>query len=212
MGQTTLVYRKIKFDSDEEVFVAMWLQELKEAGYVKKWDRSTTPIQMTQGFKIPYIKTTVLKTKTKKEKKEYTVLRPSEYTPDFEVIWTFEGWDVFVSPLMDGPLFNTEKLFLSEFYDKPTLIEVKPSFFDQNNMERLFRLNQKWIWDKHKIFVNLIDPITLFKKTFMPKECECFFKYKKLPSSGPNKGKVKVGDWKMTWKPRSYKDFEMSII
>jgi len=65
-----------------------------------------------------------------------------------------------------------------------TYIEVKPPF-DRNNMERLFKLNQKWMLQKHDVFINLVKIKELFEKTFTPKE------YLTTPS-----GKKRVLRWK----------------
>jgi hypothetical protein len=64
--------------------------------------------------------------------------------------------------------------------------------FDQNNMERLFKVNQKWMWQKHGIFVNLIKPQELFQKTFTPAE------YLRTPTGKPRK---------LNFKPRNLFDF-----
>ena len=48
-------------------------------------------------------------------------------------------------------------------------MEIK-GVFDRNNMTRLFRQNQAWIYDKHRIFVDLFLIPKLFAKTFTPKK------------------------------------------
>ena len=199
----SLIYKEIAFDSPEEVFVAMWLDELQHVGYVKEWKRATDPINITKGLKLPYIKITKLKTKTKTEKKFHTFLRPSEYTADFSVKWTIYGWIKFVND-PNNP-YDKNKIFFTRLSDVAMLIEVKPSF-DQYNMERLFVLNQKFIWDKYKVFVNLVEPIELFKKTFMPAEAAPYFRYKIVPKKAQATGKKK-GDWKMDWIPKTLKQF-----
>ena len=140
--KTTLVYKGVKFDSDEEVFVAMWLQELKDAGLVTRWSRAELPYHMTAGLKRDYIKVTQLKTKLKRETRTKTVLRPSEYTPDFIVNFSAEGIRHFVGLLGDNDTFIPDMVF---YKNTPgVVLEVKPTF-DQNNMERLFVLNQKFL-------------------------------------------------------------------
>lgn len=204
MPLTNLLYKGIHFDSDEEVFVAMWLEELKEKEMVRCWTHPKEAHPLTPGLKILYKKITKLKTKTKTETKSHTILRASEYTPDFEVLWTIEGAYKLVTWIKDH-LNSSPKLFFAKFWDKPTPIEVKPSF-DQNNMEREFVLKQKYIWDKHQIFVNLVEPMSLFKKTFVPSLAAPYFKYKKSPT-GKNKGKKGPGDWKMDWEPKTIDQF-----
>lgn len=199
MGVTSLVYKGIKFDSDEEYFIAVWLDTLQQAGHVIKWRKTKLPIPLTDGIKIDYVKTTKLKTKTKIENKSKELLKPSEYTPDFEAIF---GAGPFVSAIYEHA--KLDALFYTHEFPKVWL-EVKPAF-DQNNMERLFKNNQKFVWHLHKIFVNLVEPVELFKKTFLPDELAPYFKYKKLPT-GKNKGKKKVGDWKFDWIPKTLKEY-----
>jgi hypothetical protein len=199
-----IVWKGILFDSDEEMFFAMWLEELKEVGYVRQWKRAVDSISLTDGLKISYIKVTKLKTKTKHEEKEFTVLRPSEYTTDFDVTFTPEGIMRLVNYITPAGSFEITRPFFSNERLRG-LFEIKPGF-DQNNMERLFKNNQKFIWDKYKIFVNLVEPIELFKKTFLPSEAAPYFKYKVVPKKAKAKGKVK-GDFKFDWKPKTIKEF-----
>jgi hypothetical protein len=201
-----LVYNGTKFDSAEETYFAMWLDELQKAGYVRKWRKCSDAIPLTDGLKISYVKTTQLKTKIKHEDKDFIVLRPSEYTPDFDVIFTPEGIVQFVNYIEPAAVagFDTNRPFFSNERLR-CFFEIKPSF-DQNNMERLFRNNQKFIWDKHKIFVNLVEPVALFKKTFLPLSAYPFFKYRKSPTGKKNKNK-KVGDWKMDWSPVTLENY-----
>lgn len=202
-NKTTLVYNGIKFDSDEEVFVAMWLQELQDAGFVKRWSRTEVAFPMTQGLKRNWVKETQLKTKLKQELKTDTLLRPSEYTPDFIVNFSAEGIERFVGILEPATEYKTGKLF---YKNTPgVIIEVKPSF-DQNNMERLFKLNQKFLWDKEKIFVNLVEPVALFEKTFIPLAAIPYFQYKVITKKLIAKGKKK-GDWKLNFIPKTLKEY-----
>lgn len=207
MGTAQLIYTGVKYDSKEEIWFAMWLQELMDAGYVQRFQKTMIPMPLTEGLTFQYEKVTKLKTKVKTETKTHILLRPSEYTPDFQVIFTDKGKELFLSEISNNP--NKDKLFFYTGYERHVFFEIKPSF-DQNNMERLFRNNQKFIWDKHKIFVNLVEPIELFKKTFLPLQAQDDFKYKKAPT-GKNKGKKSVGDWKMDWTPKTLKEFLCSL-
>jgi len=213
-----IIWKGVLFDSNEEMFFAMWLQELKTYGYVTEWKKNQESIDITKGTKLYYIKYTQLKTKLKKEEKAFTLLRPSEYTCDFEILWTLEGMNKFLFQISEnqretvtkhiekrGGITNpTEALFFSAEYNT-TFVEVKPDF-DQNNMERAFVLNQKFIWDKYKIFVNLIEPVELFKKTFLPLAVVPYFQYKVVPKKAQLKGKIK-GSWKMDWIPKTITEY-----
>lgn len=216
MSQTNLMFKEIHFDSDEEVFMAMWLEELKEKGYIACWKKIIEPIPLTKRYKIEYTKSTQLKTKIKKEKKEFTLLRPSEYTPDFEIHWTRTGFEKFLYNLIAHKLSTDRReyeqlitdphkaLFFSKEYNE-TLVEIKPAF-DMQNMERGFVHKQKYLWDKLQIFVNLVEPVELFRKTFLPLLAASYFKYKKSPT-GKNKGKKGPGDWKMDWIPKTINEY-----
>lgn len=210
MSVTNLKYQDIFFDSDEEVFFAMWLEELKNHGYVADWRKMYHPMILTTGLKVPYKKITQLKTKIKVEDKEKTLLNPSEYTPDFRVYFTEKGYENLASWIAVGD-FNPSSLFYAENNGEQKkemvmhVVEVKPAF-DQQNMERLFRNNQKFVWDKHKIFVNLIEPIALFEKTFVPLEAMPYLVYRKKPTSAKNKHK-NVGDFKYNFKPKTINEF-----
>ncbi len=209
MAVTNLMFNGVHYDSDEEVFVAMWLQELKDAGFLDEFGRCKTPFSLTNGLSIPYTKKTVLKTKTKTEQKLLTLLRPSEYKYDFYIMFNLMAYEKgILGEVADSFCeYDYEDIKNIVIWDSGTYtyLEVKPSF-DQNNMERLFVNNQKFLWDKRKIFVNLVEPVELFKKTFIPSLAAPYFKYKKAPT-GKNKGKKGVGDWKFDFIPKTLNEF-----
>lgn len=64
------------------------------------------------------------------------------YTPDFKVEWNNEF-----------PYLFRKKWYVHK--NNIIWIEVKPSF-DRHNMTRLFKINQKWMIDKHGIYVMLL--------------------------------------------------------
>lgn len=191
-------------DSQEEVWTAMWLQELKDAGYVNDWFKILLPIHIFEPVEFYYNKVTVLKTKTKEELKKFTLLNDLDYTPDFQVTWTSAGMKHFVSRIADIEI-NPKSWFFCDNPLNTTLIEVKPNF-DQNGKTAKFSIIQKILWSVHKRFVDLILPEKLFEGTFMPKEAMPDFKYRKAPT-GKNKGKKGPGDWKTDYVPKSLKEF-----
>lgn len=191
-------YKGILMDSQEEVWFAMWLQELKKNGYIVTWDKVTKPMEITKAVKFPYIKETKLKTKIKTESKEFTLLNAMNYTPDFSIFWTDYGWIKFGSPLTNP---KKDSIFFSGGSIDDTLVEIKPSF-DQNNMTRDFITKQKFIFDKFKLFINLIFPEELFEDTFMPEEAMEDFIYKRDTKT------KKKGDWKTNYIPKAFKDFQ----
>lgn len=154
-GQNT---SNLDVDSNEELYIVWWLEELRDNGYVVSYERCVSFV-LSDNIQL---------TKTKKQKKGCKqviaqLLSGHNYTPDFKVFWHETAIGVFVSLNLDLPL--------NGFWENGKLIsyvEVKPAF-DQNNMTRLFKINQKWIYQVYHIFINLIVPIKLFEKTFVPK-------------------------------------------
>lgn len=211
MALTNLMYKGHHFDSDEEVFFAMWASELWDAEIITKWIPHPGEIEITSGLKVPYIKKTKLKTKVKIEEKDFTVLRPHVYSMDFILKQDLRSkgihklFECLIFPYEDRDRFNKDAPLFYSGASYNVYIEIKPSF-DQNNMERLFKINQKVLWEYDKIFVNLVEPMELFRKTFLPSAAEQYFRYKVVPKKAQAKGKVK-GDFKFDWTPKTLKQF-----
>lgn len=194
------IYRGTIFDSREEVWFAMWCQELKERGYIYNWYKASIPLQVINPLKIEYIKKIELKTKTRYESKEFNLLKGLSYTPDFYITWTLKGLREFVSPMSQD--INPNKWFFTPFLNDGNqsnegVVEVKPTF-DQHGKTARFSIIQKIVWDKLQIFVDLIIVEDLFKSTFMPAEAVPEFQYKI---------KAKKGQWKCKYIPKTLKQF-----
>jgi hypothetical protein len=202
-------YKGQIFDSREEVWMAMWLEELKDFEYVETWERFVKPIKLFDAVQYPYTKITELKTKMKSERKVFNLLYDLTYTPDFRVKWSEKGWDHFVSIIATG--LNPKSWFFGTYEANGwTYIEVKP-VYDQNDKTAKFSVIQKILWNVKKIFVDLIIPEKLFEGTFMPQEVIPEFKYKKKPT-GKNKGIKGPGDWKVNYTPKTLNEFLNGIV
>lgn len=206
MGKVIHQYEGTLLDSQEEVWIAMWLDELKGAGYVDHWYKETKSIKIFESTTFPYIKVTQLKTKTKRETKTFTLLQDLQYTPDFYVEWSLRAEGVFFSELGNGNMgIDPNSWFFVNRDHGQGWIEVKPNF-DQNGKTAKFSIIQKILWNTRGLFVDLIQPEKLFEGTFMPLKAMGDFKYKKNPT-GKNKGKKTVGDWKTNYVPKTLKEF-----
>jgi len=159
-------YNGIAVDSQEEIMTIMYIEELIEAGYVKKLERAES-IRLSERLENKYTQVVEMKTKTKEVEKNQVLLEEHIYTPEFKITWSQAGSELFVDSLV-GSTGKLNKPFI-KVYGYDTFIEVKPEF-DQNSMERLFKINQKWVWDKHGVYINLVKPLKLFEKTFVPKK------------------------------------------
>jgi len=170
-NQTTIkmTEQNLKLDSDEEMYFYWWLKELKERGFIKHIELQPSPFSLSESLKSSYIEQ--LKTKEKTSSEE---LMPKHiYTADVFIIWTEYALNKFTT-LIDSKIKKTSsrsmQFIISQKNDKGDIysfVEVKPSF-DQNNMTRLAKLNQKWVYEKHGIYVNIVIPEKHFNKSFTP--------------------------------------------
>ena len=158
---------KTTLDSDEEKHFLAWLNELVKEGYVSSYDHHPSPFLLssakTYNVAIPR-KTMSAKVETRE------LIKPHIYTPDFYVVWTDKAYGVFIEDIK-SIVTNRNVPFLAN-YDKNnnrfySIMEVKADF-DQNNMTRLFVINQKWILESGDIYIDLCKIPSLFKKTFTP--------------------------------------------
>jgi len=161
---TTGEYKGIVYDSLEELAFLQWASELKRAGYIRSITRSESFL-LSESFTNDF----VVQKGTSSKPSSQSLLQGHSYTPEFVIYWERKArdknllWTETQQSKFDG-LFITLK-------DDPlaTYIEIKP-LWDQNNMERLFKINQKWMKQKFGIFVNLVKCPELFEETFTPAE------------------------------------------
>lgn len=162
------VYKGIDYDSLEELAFLQWASDLIKAGYIDSIERAESFL-LCDGLVINYAE----QLKTKSKPMQQGILHGHSYTPEFRILWTKKGRETFVDDVHESK--KHEKLLLGRFRVEEsriateTYIEIKP-VWDQNNMERLFKVNQKWMWQKHGIFVNLVKCPLLFAETFTPQE------------------------------------------
>jgi hypothetical protein len=167
-----VIEKEIQFDSDEEMYFYWWLEELRQAGYIKEIIRDVEPFDLSSRLSITYTVKTQLKTKIKEKEKDITILHPHIYTADFKVIWADKALHklhepIFVVGSNINILFYSNVVFPDPNGIVFSFFEVKPTY-DQNNMTRLFTVNQKWVWDKFAVFINKVIPEKLFSDTFTP--------------------------------------------
>jgi len=172
---------KEQFDSSEEMHLFWWLTELKEAGFIETIETQPSPFPLSEQIWCEYEKQ--MKTKTKMVNEE--VMKGHIYTTDVFVIWNKNALNKFTT-LIDSPVQKVHKRSMKYIISQEkdgviySFIEVKPSF-DQNNMTRLAKINQKWVWEKFRTYVNIVIPSKHFNKTFTP------MKYFFTDKSGANR-------------------------
>ena len=160
-------YQGIDYESQEELFILWYFFELKEAGIVKSIERGES-FNLSDERSEKYYETKQLKTKTKKIEKKVTLLREHVYTPDLKVTWNKDIYSKFITGGITFTKYIPFYYTTCEFGNPVTYVEIKPDFNLSNNMERIFIINQKWTYNKFKVYVNLVKPKELFEKTFTP--------------------------------------------
>ena len=161
----------LKLDSDEEKYFYWWAKELQDLGFIKSITLQPEPFNLLEPLKVEYFEQ--MKTKSKYVNEE--IMKGHIYTPDVLIEWSDETEKM---NIVETDLYSDlrkKKRSSLQFLMSQTLkggkrvsyVEVKPSF-DQNNMTRLAKINQKWVYDKYGIYVNIVIPEKHFDKTFTP--------------------------------------------
>ena len=161
-----LDYYKEECASKEEMYFTWWIAELQQAGIITGWEFEPENFRLSEPVEHNYIK----QLKTKAKDCVETVLREHIYTPDFKVYWGFDGAEKFITHMHDVEKINSRMIHI--LIHPITYIEIKPKF-DKHNMTRLFKINQKWVFEKYGRIVSLVKPIggkkCFFARTFTPK-------------------------------------------
>lgn len=161
--QNTGKYRDLDYDSLEELYFFHWCYDLLDRGYIKSIVRAE-PYRLSDAITNNYIK----RLKTKSKPMTQKVLDGHIYTPEVKIVWTERSlpilW-VYGTPVKK----DKEHLFVAhkEGNEIFSIVEIKP-MHDFKNMERLVRLNIKWVLQVHNQWVNLIKNEILFPLTFTP--------------------------------------------
>lgn len=178
--------------SNEERWFSFYLDELLEAGYVKKYIPQPEGYLLADTVSYQYEK----QLKTKQKTITTTLLQRHHYTPDFKIIWSLNAWDIFFNTKRDRKHLKTVPFVgMKEGSVFFSIIEVKAGF-SKFNMGREATLHQKWVMEKYGHYVQRIvisNKTGLFKNTFTPQRCL------KTDKSGK--------DRKLYFKPKTLKEF-----
>lgn len=145
----------------------MYLFDLEKAGYIKNIARSQSYMLFDT-----VTKNWIRRLKTKSVPEVETLLASHLYTPDFYFELTDKGREISLFTDIE----STEKLrergkFNIIHQNGKVHIETKgTSFRHANNTNEKFSVDAKWLWEKHKVFVNLFIPSKVFELTFTPQE------------------------------------------
>lgn len=136
--------QKKDFDSTDEYEFYIWL---KKSGVKFKYH----PTSLILSDPVPSYRYIQLKTKVKK--KEYNLLQGCCYTADFKI-----KKKNLPSCLRDLKISGND-----------CWIDIKPSFLRFHD-GKSFSILQKWIYQRHGIYINKVNVNHVFKNSFVPKE------------------------------------------
>lgn len=142
------------FDSWDEYHFYLWILDGKELGLIK--EAKFYPKAFELSDIITYNKEMVLKTKTKIVKKK--LLAPHVYTADAIV-----RFDILFKTLFPSTAF-VEHEGIAWFDVKPS---VNPKYIKYGS-SKTFPLNQKWVYQRHGIYINRVMMKVLFHQTWCP--------------------------------------------
>jgi len=163
----TGVHKGIPYESTGEFYFICYCLELKALGYIERIERGDSIILLPT---ITHNYSMQSKRKSTGIHKSQTILRPLLYTPDFKCVWNKKAIGKFIWLMGDNSQYKHPLIaHKNEDGELFTLIENKPDY-DFNNKTQYFVLNQKLVYDKYKLYVNLVKPSDFFAITFTPKE------------------------------------------
>jgi hypothetical protein len=154
---------KHTFDSKEELYFSWFLDQLKASRYINNWERNETSYNLFGGLVHSYVKPMK---RVEDKILTQTILQPSSYTPDFIIYWEPKAIGIFVSKMhstkgkITTPFLCTEDELIS-------VVETKADF-DRNNMTRLANNNIKFVYEKYRVYIDMVKLPSLFNKTFTP--------------------------------------------
>ena len=145
MARSKPTYKEIPFDSHEEIEFYWWCEEAVEALVIRGFEYQPKPFQLSEPVKIqiPQLgaKGKPIKPKTK------TLLRECTYKPDFKLY----GYCVDLPTRDENPH-----------------IDIKPSFTVRHDDRGKFEVLRKWVFQKYDIFIEPVEPLKWFSKTWCP--------------------------------------------
>lgn len=149
----------------KNIFHGIWMSQ-QEAGFISGYESQPESFVLSDPFFYLFDKK--LKTKTRRVSQKF--IPEHLYTADFKLEWAEKARGIFFNGFADS--VNLKKIpFIAK--NRICHIEVKPDF-DVHNMQREFSINQKWVFQKHGIYVQKVIPSCkrgfLFAKTFTPKK------------------------------------------
>jgi len=149
-----------------ETYFEWYINELKEAGYIKLVKREPFPILVTENIERKRYDFSVKNPRIE----NYKLFQRNTYTCDWIIIWEKHAHEIFYNLLDDNPLRISCPFYASVDSNGQhiTFVDVKPPagamIFGNNTSGYTFPILQKIIYTVYGIYVNKAIPIPLMAK------------------------------------------------
>lgn len=195
-------YNGIEYESFCELSFLYFAEELIKLGYASAVRRSKS-----YSLCEPVISSYAVQLKTKGSKQEtQTISQGVTYTPDYDIYFTPKALGIFCWELGSSDKWDKNLLVVQESFSiddggaiqalnvdnhgnlipyYKACVEVKPDFSRNSSTPKSVQ-SMKWLYQRHKVFVNLFRPNKIFEGLFVPE------KYKLTERGTPRLLKFKV--------------------
>lgn len=158
----------------QEWWFEQWVKEAIKAGYIEKYtpEKDMPSFTLFEGLskitteqKVVYAGTSREKMKTLTHK--HVLLAPITYTPDGGIVWTKKAKNILFTTIEDSIDTIKNYYFIAkEFKGKYiTILDVKSPTGTNRHSDTPFQFTRKWMWEKHKIYVNKVMLVPPKKKS-----------------------------------------------
>lgn len=156
-----------EFDSKEEQHFQWYIDELVEAGYIRKFKYQPKPFKLFDGQEMRWLE--IKKTKT--VERHSKLLSGHTYQADFIIYWNSNAELKFFASHERVLNQNFKKFpFIANHHDSIgyySVVDVKGNY-NQNDAWRRFSIDQKWVFQQHGIYVQKIICAPAGTKKFTP--------------------------------------------
>ncbi len=174
-------------ENDHEMYFRWYLEELKENGYLKSFEREPELIAVFP--KLMHKRENHFKSKVN-TLEIFALFQETNYTYDFRLVWTEKGMNVFTELyepdgyfIFGKPVFVSHLIKINDIIEVVSYVDVKPhnaaARFGGGKMASYytFPLIQKYLFMSKGLYINKIIPIhtgkhgrgsCLFATTFIP--------------------------------------------
>lgn len=199
----------VAYRSNEELYFSYYLEELKEAGYIKEWSYETSKFELSTTVSIEKQYEDLSKVKETLKKKEVPIDQGKTCTADFTIIWEPIAEGLFYYNC--GTIVEDLKLNLpfivystTDCISFTSYIEIKPEVENTRVVSSSvsFPYKASWVLDKYGVYIQKIKPLGkggLFHQTFVPKKYIDETRYKKDYTHTKSGFKYKAGDISIKW-------------